>query len=165
MMETIRRLLAFFEAVGQAVAVVLLVVVVLLMVRLAWLGRKSRRLPPNVSPPGGPLRSNGEKPNWVSTTAPVRDALHCIAPRQSPRNPIPDVADHLRRKGYVVVAATERYVQATQSSKRFGFVDDVEFLYDPKTLMLHARSASRVGYSDFGVNRRRLEGIFKELGL
>ncbi|HEY6084419.1 MAG TPA: DUF1499 domain-containing protein [Nitrospira sp.] len=39
------------------------------------------------------------------------------------------------------------------------FVDDVEFLFDDDTKTIHFRSASRVGYGDFGVNRRRMEEI------
>jgi uncharacterized protein (DUF1499 family) len=41
----------------------------------------------------------------------------------------------------------------------FRFVDDVEFMVDPESQRIHARSASRVGYSDMGVNRRRMEEI------
>ena len=39
-----------------------------------------------------------------------------------------------------------------------GFVDDVEFLF-PKEKIIHVRSASRIGYSDFGANRRRVEHL------
>ena len=42
-----------------------------------------------------------------------------------------------------------------------GFVDDVEFQLDRENRAIHMRSAARVGYWDFGVNRRRLEGIKK----
>lgn len=41
----------------------------------------------------------------------------------------------------------------------FRFVDDVEFLFDDATKTIHFRSASRVGYSDFGVNRKRMEEV------
>lgn len=165
MMETIRTVLSFFEAVGQVVGALLLAAVVVGVIRFAWLGRASRGMPPSVSPTGGPLRADGKNPNWVSTTASPRDALHFIAPRKSPANPIPALLDHLRQGKFTVVAATERYVHATQSSPRFGFVNDIEFLYDPAKGLLHARSASRVGYTDFGGNRRLLEAVFRETGL
>ena len=71
----------------------------------------------------------------------------------------------LGQSGLTVVATTERYLQATAKSLRFRFVDDVEFLYDPAAGLLHYRSASRVGHSDMGVNRRRLEEIVKAAGL
>ena len=43
-----------------------------------------------------------------------------------------------------------------------GFVDDVEFQLDRENGAIQMRSAARVGYWDFGVNRRRLEGIRKK---
>ncbi len=44
---------------------------------------------------------------------------------------------------------------------RLGFVDDVEFLVDMEQGLVQARSASRSGYWDLGVNRRRMEAIRK----
>lgn len=41
----------------------------------------------------------------------------------------------------------------------FRFVDDVDILFDDATKTIHFRSASRVGYSDFGVNRKRMEEV------
>ena len=70
----------------------------------------------------------------------------------------------LERDGARVEARTERYLHATCRSRRFGFVDDVELLYEPAAGMLHGRSASRVGYSDLGVNWRRLEALLREAG-
>ena len=58
-----------------------------------------------------------------------------------------------------VVEATDSYLHAEVKSRIFGFVDDIEFLIDPLASQVHVRSASRVGYSDFGVNRARVEAI------
>ena len=165
MMEGLRSLLHFFEAVGQFMAVVLGIALVVGLAGFVWLGMISRRMPPSLSPTGGPLRADGERPNWVSTTARPKDPLHYIPPRPCAENPIPAILAHLKQEGCTVTAATERYVHATQASARFGFVDDVEFLYDPASGLLHARSASRVGITDFGVNRRRLEAAFRAAGL
>ncbi|MDA7848031.1 DUF1499 domain-containing protein, partial [Sulfurospirillum sp.] len=52
--------------------------------------------------------------------------------------------------------------RAEFSSKLFGFVDDVEFYFpvtQSNTTTIHMRSASRLGRSDFGVNRKRIEKI------
>ena len=43
----------------------------------------------------------------------------------------------------------------------FRFVDDVCFVFDDNAKTIHFRSASRAGYSDMGVNRRRMEDIRK----
>ena len=51
------------------------------------------------------------------------------------------------------------YVHATFTTAWFRFVDDVEFLLDASQKRIHVRSRSRVGYSDLGVNRRRIESL------
>jgi len=51
------------------------------------------------------------------------------------------------------------YLWATFRSKIFRFVDDVECRMDAESNVIHLRSASRVGYSDFGVNRRRINKL------
>ncbi len=56
----------------------------------------------------------------------------------------------------VIVEQTSNYLHATISSKIFGFVDDLEVLADPERSILQARSVSRLGESDFGVNQQRL---------
>lgn len=56
-----------------------------------------------------------------------------------------------------IVNTQNGYVAAIHQSKLFGFVDDVEFRHDAEAGLLHIRSASRVGYSDLGANRKRAE--------
>lgn len=51
------------------------------------------------------------------------------------------------------------YLHATVSSALFGFVDDVELYADPGHGRLQARSVSRLGDSDLGVNARRLAAL------
>jgi len=51
------------------------------------------------------------------------------------------------------------YLRAEFRSRWLGFVDDVEFLLDPAAGLIHVRSASRLGYSDLGVNRERIEHL------
>ena len=58
-----------------------------------------------------------------------------------------------------VVEESNCYLRAEVSSRVFGFVDDIEFYVDEPSALIHVRSASRIGYSDFGVNRARVETI------
>ncbi|MGD8880391.1 MAG: DUF1499 domain-containing protein [Desulfobacterales bacterium] len=51
------------------------------------------------------------------------------------------------------------YIHAEFRSLIFNFVDDVEFYFSAEDRIIHVRSASRKGYYDFGVNRRRVEGL------
>jgi uncharacterized protein (DUF1499 family) len=58
-----------------------------------------------------------------------------------------------------IVVKEANYLRAEVKSAFLGFVDDVEFLFLMDQPVIHVRSASRVGYYDFGVNRRRIEDI------
>lgn len=58
-----------------------------------------------------------------------------------------------------IVEQTDNYIHALSKSRIFKFVDDVEFYFPPNESVIHLRSASRVGESDLGVNRRRMEQI------
>jgi uncharacterized protein (DUF1499 family) len=58
-----------------------------------------------------------------------------------------------------IIEDTGSYLHAEARSLVFRFVDDVEFVLDPGAELIQVRSASRTGYSDFGVNRRRVERI------
>ena len=58
-----------------------------------------------------------------------------------------------------IVSASENYLHAEFTSAVFRFVDDVEFLIDPDAKLIHFRSASRIGYSDLGANRRRMQEL------
>jgi uncharacterized protein (DUF1499 family) len=62
-----------------------------------------------------------------------------------------------------VVSRETLYLHAEFRSRIFRFVDDVEFVVDPATHVVQFRSASRVGRSDFGVNRKRMEALSQTL--
>ena len=56
------------------------------------------------------------------------------------------------------------YIHAEFRSLVFQFVDDVEFYFPPEKSIIHVKSASRSGYYDFGVNRRRVERLRAAFG-
>lgn len=58
-----------------------------------------------------------------------------------------------------IVAQTDDYIRVESSSRLMGFVDDAEFYFPEGESVIHMRSAARLGESDLGVNRRRLEQI------
>jgi uncharacterized protein (DUF1499 family) len=58
-----------------------------------------------------------------------------------------------------VITVDPQYLHATFESDFFGFIDDFEAYFDGDNKLLHMRSASRSGSSDFGVNRERLQTI------
>jgi uncharacterized protein (DUF1499 family) len=58
-----------------------------------------------------------------------------------------------------IVTETADYLHVECRSALFGFVDDLELHLRPAGGIIAVRSASRLGYSDLGVNRRRVEDL------
>jgi uncharacterized protein (DUF1499 family) len=63
-----------------------------------------------------------------------------------------------------IVEQADGYLHATATSAFFGFVDDLELYADSTTGVLQARSLSRLGDSDLGVNAKRLAALREQLG-
>ncbi len=61
--------------------------------------------------------------------------------------------------GGTVHEESQSYLWVSFTSKWLRFTDDVEFRIDAERNMIHVRSASRIGRSDFGVNRQRIEAL------
>ena len=55
----------------------------------------------------------------------------------------------------------DNYLHYTFKTFPIPFIDDVEFLFDDAAKVIHYRSASRVGYSDMGVNSKRMAKVAK----
>lgn len=62
-----------------------------------------------------------------------------------------------------ITQETENTLHAEATSLIFRFVDDVDVILDSEARVFHIRSASRIGYGDFGVNRKRIEDLRKQL--
>lgn len=58
-----------------------------------------------------------------------------------------------------LIKEKDQYLHVEFRTLVFRFVDDVEIVIDDSEKVIHLRSASRVGFSDFGTNRRRIEVI------
>lgn len=67
--------------------------------------------------------------------------------------------------GATIVEQRGIYLHAEYRSRFFGFVDDLELLLDEEAGVVHVRSASRKGWSDLGVNRRRVERLRGAFGV
>ena len=61
--------------------------------------------------------------------------------------------------GATIVVQRDDYLYATFATALMGFVDDVEFVVDAPRGVIDVRSASRLGYGDLGVNRKRVEAL------
>jgi uncharacterized protein (DUF1499 family) len=62
-----------------------------------------------------------------------------------------------------VIRDTGSYLHAECRSALIGFVDDLELALRPDDGLVAVRSASRLGHSDLGVNRKRVGALRREL--
>ncbi|MGE5657920.1 MAG: DUF1499 domain-containing protein [Actinomycetota bacterium] len=121
--------------------------------------------PTNLGIQSGKLAACPTTPNCVSSLS--EDAEHKIAPFAYNSNPqevmatLKQVIQSLDRTK--IITETDRYLYAEFTSAWMGFVDDVEFLTDEAKKVIQVRSASRLGESDLGVNRQRIETIRAKL--
>ena len=117
--------------------------------------------PLNLGITDGKLSPCPDSPNCVSSQS--SDKNHFIEPvryegtKQMAMERLIDVIQGMKRCR--IITTEDRYIHAEFTSAFFRFVDDVEFYFDSEAKIIDMRSASRIGYSDFGVNRQRMEKI------
>jgi uncharacterized protein (DUF1499 family) len=104
-------------------------------------------------------------PNCVSSQA--ADASHFIAAFKITGN-IEEAWSALKiallsQSRTVITNETSNTLHAQATSLVFRFVDDIDLIWDADAKVIHIRSASRTGYSDFGVNRKRVEMLRMQL--
>lgn len=133
----------------------------LVAIYLFVLGQNSR----SGNAPGllqGMLRPCPDKPNCVSSEQP-QDNAHYVEPLYITDNDVAASMQSLREiiiaQGGTVKNAGSTYIAATFTSSLFGFIDDLEIRADASAGVIHLRSASRVGTSDLGANRKRVNLI------
>ena len=117
------------------------------------------RRPTNLGATNGRLAPCRRTPNCVSSQADPSDREHYIAPLRASMTEVRTAVESLPRTR--IVLAQPDYLYAEFRSRLLGFVDDVEFFFDGA--IVQVRSASRLGRSDFGVNRARIERLRKML--
>ncbi|MBD0303646.1 MAG: DUF1499 domain-containing protein [Tolypothrix sp. T3-bin4] len=121
--------------------------------------------PNNLGVNNGKLAPCPNSPNCVSSQS--SDVGHSIAPLTYSSTPeqaiakLKSVIESLPRTK--IITESNDYLYAEFKSALMGFVDDVEFYLDPKANVIQVRSASRLGQSDLGVNRKRIETIRAKL--
>ena len=123
----------------------------------------SGQQPTNLGVKDGKLAQCPASPNCVSSQSPETDTEHNTAPltfTSTSANALITlkavIEDMPRTK---VITEADSYLYAEFKSALMGFVDDVEFYLDRDAEVIHVRSASRLGQSDLGVNRKRIEEI------
>jgi len=109
----------------------------------------------------GQLARCPARPNCVCSQS--RTDRHVIDPLAVPAdmvNPMGQLLKILQQMPRVqLVSQEDHYLHLEVRTAWFRFVDDVEFYWDQQASCIHIRSASRIGYSDLGTNRRRVKRI------
>jgi uncharacterized protein (DUF1499 family) len=119
--------------------------------------------PPDLGIKNGKLSPCPSSPNCVSSQA--ADAAHRVSPltytgpAREAMAKLTAIVRSLPRT--TIITTTDTYLYAEFTSFLFRFTDDTEFLADDTAKVIHVRSASRLGYSDLGVNGQRIELIRK----
>jgi uncharacterized protein (DUF1499 family) len=119
--------------------------------------------PINLGIHNGKLAACLSTPNCVNSQAPANDVEHAISPIAFGGEASATMADlklvlkNTPRSN--IITEGNNYIYAEFTSKLMGFVDDAEFYLDDSNKTIQVRSASRLGESDLGVNRQRIEEI------
>ena len=112
----------------------------------------------------GDLAPCGSAPHCVSSQE-TRDDFR-IEPMRYTGSPIAAreklarVLKRMEDMGYAIVSNQGDYIHATYTTGTMKYVDDLEFVFSQKQQgVIHIRSSSRIGYADFGANRKHLEEV------
>jgi len=152
------------DRVRRALAAAALGPCLFLALDAAAMGLFSGTRPDDLGVRDGQLAPCRPTPNCVSSFAdPVADPGHHVAALR-PRGDLDAAFAKLKdwiagTERAAVVRADADYLYAEYTSKLMGFVDDLELLLDRHAGVIHVRSASRLGQSDLGVNRERVESL------
>lgn len=155
----------------------IIVVLALLLLMAGQFGMLRGKQPQNLGVTEGKLKAPSKTENSVSSQA----ALHAGHPMQTyaaiaPLTYTGDAAAAWTRleaalatlpRTVIVTNSADaygRYLYAQSSTLLLRFTDDVEFLQDDTSKVIHVRSSSRLGRKDFGVNRKRIEAIRAAFG-
>ncbi|WP_373541743.1 DUF1499 domain-containing protein [Chamaesiphon sp.] len=155
-------------AISKQIGSFAVVAIVLAIAFILWSNNIFAGSPPtNLGVNNGKLATCPTTPNCVSSQAPSSDTQHAIAPLAMSGD-VPTTMATLKTVIQAmprtnIVKETTNYLYVEFASKLMRFVDDVEFYLDDDPKMIQVRSASRLGESDLGVNRQRIEEIRSKL--
>ncbi|KIL48776.1 hypothetical protein KP77_19870 [Jeotgalibacillus alimentarius] len=109
----------------------------------------------------GKLLPLKDKPNNVSTQTDHDDKRMEPFPyrgsKEESKKRIKSILESMNN--IVIKNENDQMVYAIATSSFFKFKDDIDFLFSDEEQVIHYRSASRVGYSDMGVNKKRMNTI------
>ena len=115
--------------------------------------------------PSSLVRPCPARPNCVCSRddAPARNRVQPLAVAGDPWDAFAAFQDLVAALPRTRVISRTRDRLHAVCRSRLGFADDLEARLDPEAEIVHVRSASRLGWHDFGVNRKRVETLRRRL--
>ncbi len=146
----------------------LVVVLALALIIAGQMGLLAGKAPSRLGVTDGRLKPPSSTPNSVSSQASLypdhpQQAYAAIAPLtfkgdgEAAIKQLAQVLTQMPRT--VIVTQNADYLYAQNTTALLKFTDDVEFWLDKPNHVIQARSSSRLGRKDFGVNRARVEAV------
>ena len=149
----------YLKIVGLILLILLVVFVVSYIYRFVTLGQESQSMNIEMYSEESRMLDCPVSPNCVNSL--TGQGVHQIEAIQGGIPEFEKLERILSENPSIEILISEStYLYATHTSSLFGFVDDMEFQLLSEEIAL--RSASRVGHSDLGANRKRIEEIRKE---
>lgn len=150
-------------------SITLLILFLVLFLIFQVFGLKIGKMPDSIGVNNEELSVCPQKDNCISSFEKERSKYYFpplsnqelkVTPKTL-KSTIETLASSKKISSFKLISETENYLHFEFYSNFFNFVDDLEVLF--KDQKVYFRSAARVGYSDLGVNKKRLETISQEL--
>jgi uncharacterized protein (DUF1499 family) len=142
------------------------IVLIILGIIVCLMFIKNNTMPRNLGVNNGKLAKMPSSPNAVSSQAKNEEKqvapLSYIEDKSKSKLKIESIIGEYQSAE--IITNTENYIHVVFSTSKMRFKDDVEFYFDDENKVVHYRSASRIGYSDMGMNRARYDEVADNYG-
>lgn len=144
---------------------VIIIIAGIILIMVLSMVVKNITIPKNLGVNNGALAPMPKSPNAVSS--------QCDDPEKKV-DPIPyngdislfkeKIKEAFKSYGNIkIIKEYDNYIYAVSTTDKMKYHDDLEFYFDTESSLIHFRSASRVGYSDMGLNRERYNHLLEKI--
>lgn len=134
---------------------------IILILIISFMFIKNNITPKNLGVGDGKLAKMPNTPNAVSSQTDIEDKkvepLKFNGNLEETKTKIVNIINNY--EGTKIIKSEKNYIHVVFTTGGMKYKDDVEFYFDEKNKIIHFRSASRVGYSDMGLNKKRFDEI------
>jgi len=141
----------------KIIKIILPAIILLILITVVYMVIANNIIPKNIGVKDGSLSKMPNSPNAVSST--TTDESKYVEPlkylndfKYSKEVIVKIINEYPRAE---IITNDDKYIHAVFTTPTMKFNDDVEFYFDDENKVIQFRSASRIGYSDNGLNRER----------